>query len=83
MIFLIYDISSFNNVWSLQINFALLNRVLIVDNFKCSGWFDEKWVYWPVWKQKNKLKNTNEKLEEVLSVNDYIDHEMKTRKNTG
>ena len=34
-------------------------------------------------KQKNKLKNINEKLEEVLSVNDYIDHEMKTQKNTG
>ena len=35
------------------------------------------------WKQKNKLKNINEKLEEVLSVNYYIDHEMKTHKNTG
>ena len=33
---------------SQQIKFVLLTRVLIVDNFKCSGWFDEKWIYWPV-----------------------------------
>ena len=44
MIFLIYDISLFNHVWSLQIKFTLLTRVLIVDNFTCSSWFDKKWV---------------------------------------
>ena len=33
------------------------------------------------WKQRNKGKNINEKLEEVLTVKDYIDHEMKTHKN--
>ena len=32
------------------------------------------------WKQRNKLKNINEILEKVLSVKDYIDHEMKTHK---
>ena len=41
MVFLIYDISLFNDVWSLQINFALLTRVLIVDTFTCSGWSDD------------------------------------------
>ena len=30
-------------------NFALLTRALIVDSFTCSGWFEEKWVYWPEW----------------------------------
>ena len=49
MVFLIYDNSSFKYVWSLQINFALLTRVLIVDNFTCISWFDEKRLYWPVW----------------------------------
>ena len=44
MIFLIYDISLFNHVWSLQTKFTLLTRVLIVDNFTCSSWFDKKWV---------------------------------------
>ena len=49
IIFVKYNISLFNDVWSLEIKFALLTRVLVVDNFTCSGWFDEKWVYWPVW----------------------------------
>ena len=41
--------SSLNDVWSLQINSALLTRALIVNNFTCSGWFDAKCVYWLVW----------------------------------
>ena len=32
------------------------------------------------WKQRDKLKNINEKLDEVLSVKDCIDHEMKTHR---
>ena len=43
-----WNISSFN-VWSLQINFASVTRVLVVYKFTCTGWFDEKWVYWPLW----------------------------------
>ena len=31
--FLIYDISLFNDAWSLKINFALLTRVSIDDDF--------------------------------------------------
>ena len=31
--FLIYDISLFNDAWSLKINFALLTRVPIDDDF--------------------------------------------------
>ena len=33
------------------------------------------------WKQKNKIKNRNEKMQEVLSVKDYIYHETKTHQN--
>ena len=47
MVFLIYNNSSFKDVWLLQINFGLLIRVLIIDTVTCSSWFDEKWVYWP------------------------------------
>ena len=32
------------------------------------------------WKQRNKLKNINEILEEVFSVKDYIDYEMANEK---
>ena len=42
-------ITLFKDVWSLQINFALFARALMVDSFTCCGWFDEKWVCWPVW----------------------------------
>ena len=44
----------------------LLNRSIVKNYSKC-------------WKQRNKLKNINEKLE-VLSVKDYIGHEIKTHK---